>query len=240
MTPRLRLAVLMLGVAALAGAAMALPLESLPERVARVGLLAPVAGVFVGAALLVALVPRTPVSLACGALFGALTGAVCAVAVTVVAAVVTFGAGRLLGREALQAHLAARLGGRGRTALRRLEGWVSGHGIMSVATVRAVPLGPHALAGYAYGASDVRVRDYLLGTAVAAGPSAVSYAVLGAAVVGPGGFEQLSLVPVALGVALSAGLILRAYSRKERQRVRAVHGPGTPGGGAGPGGGPRP
>ena len=214
MTPRVRLAVLVVGVAALAGLAILLPLESLPDRVARVGLLAPVAAVLLGATLLAALVPRTPISLACGALFGLTTGTICAVAVTLVAAVVTFTAGRLLGREALLAHLARRTRGR----LVRLAGWIAGGGALSVAAVRALPLGPHGLAGYAYGTTAVRVRDYLLGTLVAAVPSAVSYAVLGAAVVRPGAFQPAALVPIGVGLALSATVLTRAVLRHRRQR----------------------
>jgi len=211
-TPRVRLAVLVVGVAALAGLAILLPLESLPDRVARVGLLAPVAAVLLGATLLAALVPRTPISLACGALFGLTTGTICAVAVTLVAAVVTFTAGRLLGREALEA------GRRTRGRLVRLEGWIAGGGALSVAAVRALPLGPHGLAGYAYGTTAVRVRDYLLGTLVAAVPSAVSYAVLGAAVVRPGAFQPAALVPIGVGLALSATVLTRAVLRHRRQR----------------------
>jgi len=221
-TPRVRLAVLVVGVAALAGLAILLPLESLPDRVVRFGLLAPVAAVLVGATLLAALVPRTPISLACGALFGLTTGTVCAIAVTLVAAVVTFTAGRLLGREALMA-------GPFRGRLRRLEGWVSrslrakrgffaGQGVLSVAAVRALPLGPHGLAGYAYGTTGVRVRDYLLGTLIAAVPSAVSYAVLGAAVVRPDEFQPAALIPIGVGLALSATVLTRAVVRHRRLR----------------------
>jgi uncharacterized membrane protein YdjX (TVP38/TMEM64 family) len=213
-TPRVRLAVLVAGVAALAGLALVLPLESLPHRVATFGPLGPVAAVLLGAALLAALVPRTPISLACGALFGLTMGTVCAVAVTLVAAVVTFTAGRLLGREALLAHLAARTRGR----LVRLERSIAEGGTLSVAAVRALPLGPHGLAGYAYGTTAVRVRDYLLGTLIAAVPSAVSYAVLGAAVVRPGAFSPVGLVPIGVGLALSTTILTRAVLRHRRQR----------------------
>nr|BFE75304.1 hypothetical protein GCM10020092_086050 [Actinoplanes digitatis] len=61
--------------------------------------------------------------------------------------------------------------------------------------VRFLPLAPYGLIGYAYGTTSVcRVR-YLLGTTLAAVPSAVSYAVIGAAVTSPGSMNPLTLAP---------------------------------------------
>src|SRR3954469_97082 len=145
-------------VAALALAGWLLPLSGVTAAVARLGPAAPVVGVAVGAALLVALVPRTPVSLACGLLFGAVLGAVCALLVALVAAAVTFGAGRLLGREFVRRHSGRRYA--------QLERGVTRDGVLAVAAVRALPLGPYGLSGYAYGASAVRSRHYALGTLI--------------------------------------------------------------------------
>ena len=179
-----------------------MPLREIPEYVRTLGALAPVAGVTVGAALLVALVPRTPISLACGLLFGAAAGAVCALLVALLAAAVTFAAGRWLGRD-----FAVRRAGR---HWHRLEGWISRVGWLAVAAVRALPLGPYGLSGYAYGASNVRVRHYTIGTLVAAVPSAVSYALLGAAVARPGPMTLWSLLPLGIALLLSAAIVVRA------------------------------
>jgi uncharacterized membrane protein YdjX (TVP38/TMEM64 family) len=193
---------LAVGVAALAAIAFALPLHEIPTAVQHLGPLAPVAGVAVGATLLVALVPRTPISLACGLLFGAVTGALCALLVALLAATVTFAAGRWLGRD-----FAMRRAGR---HWRRLEGWIDREGALAVAAVRALPIGPYGLSGYAYGASRVRVRPYAVGTFVAAVPSAISYALLGAAVAGSRALSALSVLPLAVGLLLSATLVIRA------------------------------
>jgi uncharacterized membrane protein YdjX (TVP38/TMEM64 family) len=204
-SPTRRMALLVLTVAALAALALWLPLEALPEAVGRLGVLAPVAAVGVGATLLVALVPRTPVSLACGLLFGAGLGALCALAVALTAATVTFVLGRWLGQD-----FVARLSGRRWSDLQR---WIVREGVLGVAAVRTVPLGPYGLAGYTYGSSGVRVRDYALGTFIAATPSAISYAVLGAAVAGTGRLNAPALVPLAVGLLLSAAVIVRARTR---------------------------
>lgn len=200
---------LLLGIAALAVAATVLPLAAVPDAVARLGPLAPVVGVAAGAALLVALVPRTPVSVACGLLFGAALGSVCALAVMVIAATVTFLAGRLLGRDFMTSwaeRVAGRRIGRAWTALER---WIAREGILAVAAVRSLPLAPYGLVGYAYGASGVRARDYAVGTLLAGSPSAVTYALLGAAVGAAGEASPLTLLPLAIGIVLSAAVALR-------------------------------
>src|SRR5258706_831013 len=131
MSPTRRVLVLVLGVAALAAAAFLLPLHTVPGAVQQLGLLAPVAGVAVGAALLVALVPRTPISLACGVLFGAAMGTACALLLALLAAAVTFVLGRALGRD-----FAARHAGR---RWNTLERWISREGVMAVAAGRWGP-----------------------------------------------------------------------------------------------------
>jgi uncharacterized membrane protein YdjX (TVP38/TMEM64 family) len=201
-SPTRRLVLLVLAVGALTTAAIVLPLRSLPDTVANLGPAAPVVAVAAAAVLLVALVPRTPISFACGLLFGAGAGTVCALAAALTAAAVTFAAGRWLGRGFVVRHA-------GRT-WNRLEGWIAREGVLAVAAVRALPLGPYGLVGYVYGASGVRIRDFAFGTLVAGIPSSVTYALLGAAVARPGDLDGLALLPLAFGLALSAAVLLRA------------------------------
>jgi uncharacterized membrane protein YdjX (TVP38/TMEM64 family) len=214
---------LVAGVAALAVAALLLPLDAVPEAVARLGPAAPVAGVLVGAALLVALVPRTPVSVACGLLFGATLGPICALFVMVVAATVTFVAGRLLGREFLMRWAQRLAGHRIGRAWTSLDRWVAREGLLAVAAVRSLPLAPYGLVGYAYGASAVRVRDYAVGSVLAGSPSAVTYALLGAAVGGlGGGATPLTIVPMLVGTALTGVVVTRTVLRLRATRRRRL------------------
>jgi uncharacterized membrane protein YdjX (TVP38/TMEM64 family) len=195
-----------LAVAALALAAWQLPIARLHGEIADWGLLGPVAGVVIGAALLVALVPRTPISMACGLLFGAGLGATCALALAVIAAVATFAAGRWLGRDFVARHA-------GRRWI-RIEKWITREGVLAVAAVRAVPLGPYGLVGYAYGASAVPFGVYALGTIIAAAPSAVTYALLGAAVANADSANPLTLLPLAFGLVLCAAVAIRSRRRR--------------------------
>jgi len=225
-SPRRRLVALVTGVAALAGVAAVAPLDAIPGAVARLGPVAPVVGVIVGVTLLVALVPRTPISVACGVLFGPLTGSVCALAVTMVAAAVTFLAGRLLGRQSVARW--AHRGRRGGRAWAAVEGWIAREGVLAVAAVRSLPVAPYGLVGYAYGASGVRVRDYAVGTLLASSPSAVTYALLGAAVVAAEDATPLSLLPLALSVVLSTAVAIRTRRHVTTMRARLHPAPPRP------------
>ncbi|HEX5740075.1 MAG TPA: VTT domain-containing protein [Pilimelia sp.] len=211
-----RMLPLLAAVAALAVAATQLPLAQVRELVAGLGAAAPVVAVALGAALISVLVPRTAISMACGALFGAFAGFWCAVAAAMVAAAGTY----VLGRWAGSGLLAARLGGR----LHRLDRWLARRGVLAVVVTRLLPLSPFGLVGYAYGTSTVRVRHYLLGTLLGAVPSSVSYATLGAAVVAPGALSPLAVLPAAAGMAISTGAAWhwRRTARAERAAAAAA------------------
>jgi uncharacterized membrane protein YdjX (TVP38/TMEM64 family) len=190
----LRLATLVLTVAALAAAAAWLPLDDIAHRIN------PVAAVGLAALLLCILIPRTAISLLCGVLFGAWAGAAWALTAALVAAVVTFIAGRWAGHELL----ARRAGDR----LRRIDGWLARRGLLAVVVVRMLPLAPFGFVGYAYGASSVHFRHYFLGTAIGATPSAISYATIGAAAVAPGSATWLTFLPALISATVSTGAVL--------------------------------
>ena len=69
--------------------------------------------------------------------------------------------------------------------------------------VRLLPIAPFGLVGYAYGTSSVLFRQYLLGTAIGALPSSISYSVIGAAAVNPDSLSWLTFLPAAAGIAVS-------------------------------------
>lgn len=222
MSPGRRAALLAVGVVAAGLTALLLPLHTVPEAVARLGPLAPVTGVLVGAALLVALVPRTPISIACGLLFGPMLGTASALAVMVVGAIVTFTAGRLLGREFVLIWAQRLAGRRIGKAWDSIERWIAREGILAVAAVRSLPLAPYGLVGYAYGASGVRPRDYAVGTVLAGSPSAVTYALLGAALGAAGESSPLTLLPLAIGLLFVTTALLRIRARRQGDRTAAT------------------
>ncbi|OJF09937.1 TVP38/TMEM64 family protein [Couchioplanes caeruleus] len=196
-----RFGVLAVAVAGLGVAAAVLPLQSIAHSVMSLGPAAAVAVAVVGGLLLSVLVPRTAITLACGALLGPATGAAAALAAAVIAAIATYYAGRWAGRGAL----GAKAGGR----MARLDGWLNRRGLAAVLLVRFLPLAPYGLIGYAYGTTSVCRKRYLLGTTLAAVPSAVSYAVIGAAVTSPGSMSPLTLTPAVIGFGLTTAIVLR-------------------------------
>jgi uncharacterized membrane protein YdjX (TVP38/TMEM64 family) len=196
----LRAGVLGLGVGAVALAASRVPLGSVPAGVRDLGAFGPIAAVVAGAALLMALVPRTAISFACGLLFGALAGAGLALVAALSAATATFWLGRWAGREPVRRRL------RGRLA--RADAWLARRGTLAVVVVRLLPIAPFGLIGYAYGTSATRFRHYLAGTAIGGAPSAFAYAAIGAAVVSPTGVTLLTYLPAIFGALVSAGAAL--------------------------------
>ncbi|WP_230686996.1 TVP38/TMEM64 family protein [Catellatospora vulcania] len=196
--PRLAALALLVGLAGFA--AWKLPLDKLPAWVDQLGPAAPVVAVLVCAVLLCALVPRTAISLGCGALFGAVAGAAWSLTAALLAATITYAAGRWAGRDFVAAHAGDRLA--------RLDRWLARRGLLAVIVVRLQPIAPFGLVGYAYGTSSVRFRHYLLGTALGGLPSSFSYATIGAAAIAPHSLSWLTFIPAATGILISAAAAL--------------------------------
>jgi uncharacterized membrane protein YdjX (TVP38/TMEM64 family) len=202
---KLRAAALPLLVVGFALAGWLLPVREAVDQARHIG---PALAVAAGAVLMLALVPRTLISLACGALFGTALGAGCALLAAIVGAGIAFGIGRLLGREFVEA--------RARGRLARVDSWLRRTGLLSVLVVRMLPIAPYGLVSYAYGASGTRTHHYFGGTTLGALPSAVTYAAIGAAAGAAGGFNPLTLIPAALSlsVSLTAGWWWRRASTR--------------------------
>jgi uncharacterized membrane protein YdjX (TVP38/TMEM64 family) len=181
----------------------------LPRLADSLGGYAPVAAVVGGALLLVALVPRTFVTLAAGAIFGPLEGAAYALGAALLAAALGFAVGRLLGRD----FVAERVRGR----LARLDGWFARQSVFGVITVRLLPIAGFGLVSYGYGTTGARVLPFLAGSVIASAPTAFGYAAIGAAVSTPGHVNWYAAAPASLGLITSVVIVTRWW-RAERQR----------------------
>ena len=117
-------------------------------------------------------VPKAVLTAAGGALFGLWAGAALSLSGALVGAVMSFGVGRLLGREAVDRLI------RGRLA--RVDALLADHGLSAVLIVRLVPLVPYLAINYASGLSGVKFRHYVLGSALGMVPGSLAYAALGA------------------------------------------------------------
>jgi uncharacterized membrane protein YdjX (TVP38/TMEM64 family) len=176
-------------------------LGRVPQLVDRLGPAAPLAAVAVGAVLLVALVPRTLITVAWGALFGPLGGAGYALVGALLAAAIGFGVGRLLGRD----FVAERIRGR----LARADHWFTRQSVFGVVTVRLLPIGGFGLVSYGYGTTGARLAPYLVGSVLASVPSAFGYAAIGAAATAPGGVNWFAAAPAGFGLVATAVIVTR-------------------------------
>ena len=77
----------------------------------------------------------------------------------------------------------------------------------------------YGLAGYLYGSSPVRARDYFAGTLIGATPSAISYAIVGALIAAPGDVSPLAMLPLGAGLLFSAIVLIRARRRYRREAL---------------------
>ncbi|XBP96575.1 VTT domain-containing protein [Micromonospora sp. CCTCC AA 2012012] len=183
----------------------------LPRLADSLGGYAPPAAIVAGALLLVALVPRTFVTLAAGAVFGPLEGAAYALGAALLAAAIGFAVGRLLGRD----FVAERVRGR----LARLDGWFTRQSVPGVITVRLLPIASFGLVSYGYGTTGARLLPFLAGSVIASAPTAFGYAAIGAAVSSPGDVNWYAAAPASLGLIASVVIITRWW-RAQRSAPR--------------------
>lgn len=135
------------------------------------------------ATLAVLLFPRAGVAIMTGLLFPAEWAVVYAVLGTVLGASIAFVIGRTLGRP----YLAQRTAGTCHTSrLARFQEWLDRRGALAVLTVRFVPIIPFGLVNYAFGATRVRYRAFVAGTAVGLLPITVLNVLVGATATRPG------------------------------------------------------
>jgi uncharacterized membrane protein YdjX (TVP38/TMEM64 family)/phosphatidylserine/phosphatidylglycerophosphate/cardiolipin synthase-like enzyme len=137
-------------------------------------------------------VPVTLLIGACALVFGPLAGSLYAFVGAIASAAASYGAGRLLGRDAVR-----RLAG---SALNRISQRLGRRGLIAVTLVRLVPLAPFTVVNAVAGASHIGWRDFLVGTALGLLPGLVvtaafvDRALAAARHPGPGTFALLAAV----------------------------------------------
>lgn len=201
---RLRLGIL---VAALLGGVVALLAGAAPsatgvrELVESAPVAAPLVFVAVYALLTVGLVPGAIGSAAAGAIFGTAGGTCLVLAGATLGATGAFAVARLLGRDAV-------VGLAGRRAL-AADRWLRDRGLGGVLFLRLVPLFPFSAINYAAGLSGLRLRTYVVGTALGIAPGTVAYVGLGAGLDDPGSAGFLASLGLLAALTLAGFAVLR-------------------------------
>ena len=150
---------------------------------------------------------------ATAAAFGGLLGFVYALAGSLLAATVVFGLGRGIGRDPVR-----RFAGRWVNAVsRRLDQ----HGLFAMTLLRLMPVAPFSVVNLVAGASEMRIRDFLLGSLIGMLPGLALMSVfgdrLGAWLRRPGTGNLVILIGVTLAV-VTLALVLRRWSQRRRVR----------------------
>ena len=116
-------------------------------------------------------VPVNIVIAGTGAAFGPLLGPAYALAGSLLAAAVTFAIGRALGRDWVR-----------RLATRRVMAFnrrLNRHGLLAMTVLRLFPVAPFTVVNLIAGASDIRARDYMLGSLIGMSPGIILMTLFG-------------------------------------------------------------
>jgi uncharacterized membrane protein YdjX (TVP38/TMEM64 family) len=176
-TPTVRVVVALVAAGALLVAAWALDARALLGRaldgIEALGPWAPALFVLLYVVATVLFLPGTILTLGAGAAFGVVRG----VAVVWIAATLGATAAFLVGRYLARDWVAARIGRR--ASFRALDDAVAREGWKIVGLMRLSPVVPFNLLNYAFGATRVSLRDYVLASWVGMLPGTVLYVYLG-------------------------------------------------------------
>jgi uncharacterized membrane protein YdjX (TVP38/TMEM64 family) len=182
----------------------------------------PIAPLAVLAAYVVAgllVIPITVMIVATGVVFGPFLGAIYALCGAILSAAVTYSLGRHLGRNAVR-----RLAG---SRLNRITRRLAKKGVLAIAAVRLLPIAPFTVVNAVAGASQIVMRDFLLGTAIGLSPGIIVTVVfvdrVAEAVTNPR-LGTIAVVAAFLLVLLAAALYVH---RRFRSRPAAPIAPGN-------------
>jgi uncharacterized membrane protein YdjX (TVP38/TMEM64 family) len=156
-------------------------------------------GVFTVAAVL--FVPVVSLIVAASLVFGFLEGSAISLVGAALSSAAGYGLGRVLWRDAVR-----KLAG---TRLDRLNERLSRSGLLATAVVRVVPVAPFAVVNMVAGASHVRFRDFMLGTAIGMAPGTLALCFFGegaAAVARDPSFGSIGLAVLGLAAVVVVGL----------------------------------
>lgn len=107
-------------------------------------------------------VPITLLVIVTVTVFGPLLGSVYALIGTLLSAMLVFGIGHALGRATVRRVAGSYIG--------RLSRRLARQGILTIVVVRLLPIAPFSVVNLVFGASHIRLRDFLFGTALGMAP----------------------------------------------------------------------
>ena len=148
-------------------------------------------------------IPITILIVVTGVVFGALKGGIYALSGTLISAAVTYGIGRWLGRETVRKLAGKRINNLSKRLAKR--------GLVAMVILRLLPVAPFTVVNVIAGASQIGMRDYMLGTLLGMGPGIVITVLFAHNLASamrdpsPGSFAMVALIAVVL-IAVSVAL----------------------------------
>jgi uncharacterized membrane protein YdjX (TVP38/TMEM64 family) len=146
-----------------------------------------------------------------GMVFGPWLGGLYALSGSLVSAALSYWIGRKLGRGALQRFLSRRL--------QRVNKQLTQRGLLAVVAIRLMPVAPFTIVNLLAGAAQIRLRDFLLGTAIGMLPGIVMTVIfvdrIAAAMRKPSPGSIVLLV-VAIAIIVTITLLIQRWLRGER------------------------
>jgi phosphatidylserine/phosphatidylglycerophosphate/cardiolipin synthase-like enzyme/uncharacterized membrane protein YdjX (TVP38/TMEM64 family) len=209
-----RIAIALVALAAVAAAWRWTPLRDLIALESLVALArtvqdSPIAPFMVLASYVIAgllVIPITVVIVVTGVVFGPWLGGVYALGGALLSAFVTYALGRKLGRNTVRQLAGPRLNRITRRLARR--------GVVAIAVIRLLPIAPFSIVNAVIGASRIRLRDFMIGTAIGMAPGIAMTVIfvdrVTAAVVDPG---RRTFVALAAVIALLVAVAVYVYRR---------------------------
>jgi phospholipase D1/2 len=157
-----------------------------------------------------AIVPVTLLYTATVMVFGPWLGTVYALAGAELSAVALFGAGQALGRGTVR-----RIAG---NRVNRISRKLSERGVLTMITLRIVPIAPFSVINVVAGVSDIRFRDFAIGNFIGMVPGVVAIAFVTDRALASLRDPSTTTVVVAIGVLLAAAAAIGAIRHWVRDR----------------------
>jgi uncharacterized membrane protein YdjX (TVP38/TMEM64 family) len=172
------------------------------------GAAGPLVFIAVSACLTVALFPGPLLAGASGLLFGTALGTPVSIGAATLGATLAFSISRWLAHDAVEELAPPRI--------QRLRAWIGQRGFLAVLYARLAPGLPYTVVNYAAGLAPIRLRDFVLATAIGASPRAFAYTALGGSL-GDLSSPEAIIAIVVLVVMGAAGIVLARREARGRQ-----------------------
>lgn len=164
-------------------------------------------------------IPITILIVVTGVVFGATLGGIYALSGTLLSALVTYGVGRMLGRETVRRLAGARINNMSKRLAKR--------GLVAMVILRLLPVAPFTMVNVIAGASYISLRDYMLGTLLGMGPGIVITVIfahnLAAAMRNPSPESFFMVGLVAVGLILLSVVLHRVFLAGDKQPSKLGH-----------------